>query len=104
MKIMDKFAYKNTRFDPELVAFYSVPAKMAASVGYTADLEIDPALAQLLRLRVAQMNPCSFCQILHTQAAYDRDIHPAKVAHLSSWRDILVPNPLPKSLRWCAIW
>jgi len=32
------------------------------------------------------MNPCSYCLILHTQAAQDREIPAEKVAHLPSWR------------------
>jgi AhpD family alkylhydroperoxidase len=47
----------------------------------------DGNLAQLLRLRVAQINACSYCLILHTQAAHDQGIPPAKVAHLASWRE-----------------
>lgn len=57
------------------------------SVGYTANLSIDPQLAQLLRLRVAQMNPCSYCLILHNKAAHDQGISAEKVAHLPSWRE-----------------
>ena len=60
---------------------------MAAAVGYTAELSLDAQLLQLLRLRVAQMNPCSFCLITHTKAAQDRGIGLEKVAHLASWRE-----------------
>ena len=48
-----------TRFDG--ISCYC--AAMAQAVGYTADLSIDSGLAQLLRLRVAQLNPCSYCLI-----------------------------------------
>ena len=68
--------------DPEKVA-----QQMAAAVGYTAELSLDAQLLQLLRLRVAQMNPCSFCLITHTKAAQDRGIGLEKVAHLASWRE-----------------
>jgi len=80
-------AFDNTRFDPDLIEFHGLAKQLAASVGYTADLTVDPQLAQLLRLRVAQMNPCSYCLILHTKAAADRGIAPEKVAHLASWRE-----------------
>lgn len=79
--------FQNTRFDPDLIEFHGIAKQMAASVGYTADLSIDGQLAQLLRLRVAQMNACSYCLILHTQAAHDQDIPTAKVAHLASWSE-----------------
>lgn len=79
--------FENTRFDPDLIAFHGIANQMAASVGYTAELSVDGQLAQLLRLRVAQMNPCSYCLILHTQAAHDQGISAAKTAHLASWRE-----------------
>lgn len=82
-----KVIFKNTRFDPDVIEFHSIAKKMAKSVGYTADLSINPQLAQLLRLRVAQMNPCSYCLILHTKAAREQGIAEEKVAHLSSWQE-----------------
>lgn len=79
--------FKNTRFDPDLIAFHGIAKEMAKSVGYTAKMSVDGQLAQLLRLRVAQMNACSYCLILHTQAAHDQGIPAAKVAHLASWSE-----------------
>lgn len=79
--------FENTRFDPDLIQFHGIAKQLAASVGYTAELSVDTQLAQLLRLRVAQINPCSYCLILHTKVAHDRGIAPDKVAHLASWRE-----------------
>lgn len=79
--------FENTRFDPDLTEFHAIAQQIAASVGYTADLSIDAGLAQLLRLRVAQMNPCSYCLILHTRSAHDRGIGVEKIAHLPAWRE-----------------
>ncbi|WP_434622750.1 carboxymuconolactone decarboxylase family protein [Tabrizicola sp. M-4] len=79
--------FENTRFDPDLIEFHGIAQQMAASVGYTADMSIDAGLAQLLRLRVAQLNPCSYCLILHTRAAQDRGIDVEKIAHLPAWRE-----------------
>ncbi len=79
--------FENTRFDPDLVEFHDLAKQMAKSVGYTADLTVDGQLAQLLRLRVAQINACSYCLILHTKAAQDQGIATEKVAHLASWRE-----------------
>ncbi|WP_420862586.1 carboxymuconolactone decarboxylase family protein [Algirhabdus cladophorae] len=84
---MSEITFKNTRFDPDLVEFHGIAQQMAKSVGYTADMAVEKQLAQLLRLRVAQMNACSYCLILHTKAAHDQGIHPAKVAHLASWQE-----------------
>lgn len=84
---MDDLTFENTRFDPDIIAFHGIAKEMAKSVGYTADLGINGQLAQLLRLRVAQMNACSYCLILHTKAAHDQGISEAKVAHLASWSE-----------------
>jgi AhpD family alkylhydroperoxidase len=84
---MQALEFTNTRFDPDLIDFHRIAQQMAKSVGYTADLSVDQQLAQLLRLRVAQMNPFSYCLILHTQAAHDQGVNPAKIAHLASWRE-----------------
>lgn len=82
---MDEVVFENRRFDPDLTAFHGIAKEMAQAFGYTADLEVEPQIAQLLRLRVAQVNRCSYCLILHTKAARDLEIHPAKVDGLASW-------------------
>ena len=84
---MSDITFKNTRFDPDVIEFHGIAQQMAKSVGYTADMAVEKQLAQLLRLRVAQMNACSYCLILHTKAAQDQGIHPAKIAHLPSWEE-----------------
>jgi len=94
--------YKNTRFDPDLVEFHSIAKDMAKSVGYTADLAVESKIAQMLRLRVAQINPCSYCLILHTKAAHDQSIAPEKIAHLASWRESTLFTPAEQAaLAYC---
>lgn len=82
---MTEIEFRNSRFDPDITPFHDLARSMAQAFGYTADLEVDPQLAQLLRLRVAQCNNCTYCLILHGQAARDRGIHDAKVDGLGSW-------------------
>ena len=84
---MDEVYFTNTRFDPDVIGFHAIAREMATAVGYTATLSVDAGLAQLLRLRVAQLNPCSYCLILHTAATRDAGVNPAKIAHLASWRE-----------------
>ena len=61
-------------------------ARMGADAfGYTADLRIDRQLAQLLRLRVSQLNNCSYCLNLHYQAAREAGIPRAKIDTLTAW-------------------
>jgi AhpD family alkylhydroperoxidase len=84
---MDEICFTSTRFEPEASEFDSLAHAMAKAFGYTADLTIDRQLAELLRLRIAQVDPCSYCLILHHRAARDTGIHPDKIAHLGSWRE-----------------
>jgi len=61
-------------------------ARMGADAfGYTAELRIDRGLAELLRLRVSQLNNCTYCLNLHYQAARDVGIPRAKIDTLSAW-------------------
>ncbi len=82
---MPEVIFENTRFDPDTTPFLDLAKAMAAAFGYTADLELDPQLAQLVRLRVSQRNNCSYCLILHSMAARDRGIIDAKIDGLGSW-------------------
>jgi AhpD family alkylhydroperoxidase len=61
-------------------------ARMGADAfGYTAHLRLDRGLAQLLRLRVSQLNNCTYCLNLHYQAAREAGIARAKVDTLTAW-------------------
>jgi AhpD family alkylhydroperoxidase len=61
-------------------------ARMGADAfGYTADLRIDRQLAQLLRLRVSQLNNCTYCLNLHYEAAREAGIPRAKIDTLTAW-------------------
>lgn len=57
----------------------------ADAFGYKADLLVDRQLAQILRLRVAQINNCTYCLNLHYQAARDAGIARAKLDTLTAW-------------------
>jgi AhpD family alkylhydroperoxidase len=82
--------FENTRFDSDLTEFDELARGMAAKFGYTAELGLDARLAELLRLRVAQLDPCSYCLILHTAAAERVGIDAETIAHLPSWRESAV--------------
>ena len=61
-------------------------ARMGADAfGYTAELRIDRGLAQLLRLRVSQLNNCTYCLNLHYGAAREAGIPQAKIDTLTAW-------------------
>lgn len=85
--VLENVSFQNTRFDPHQTLFGRLASKMAAAFGYSAELPGDPRLLQLLRLRVAQLNPCSYCLILHSEVATNIGISAVVVAHLPSWRE-----------------
>jgi AhpD family alkylhydroperoxidase len=94
--------FEDTRFDPDLTPFHDLAKQMAARFGYTAELSLNPRLAELLRLRVSQLNPCSYCLILHTRVAYRLGIPADVVAHLAGWRESAMFSPAEKvALAYC---
>lgn len=82
---MSKLEFHNRRFNPDLTPFHELAKDMAKAFGYTADLVLDKALAQLVRLRVAQLNNCAYCLILHSRAAREAGIEQAKIDCLGCW-------------------
>ncbi|BDD83741.1 hypothetical protein TPB0596_35040 [Tsukamurella pulmonis] len=99
---MSEIAYKNTRFDPEGHPFNEAAKPLAEAVGYTAELSVEPKLAELLRLRVSQVNGCAFCNILHGQSARDNQIPQAKIDGLTSYANSdLFTEAEKTALRYC---
>lgn len=99
---MPEVAFKNIRFDPEGHPFNELAVPLAQAVGYTADLSIDPQLAQLLRLRVAQVNRCAFCAVLQGESARDREIPQAKIDDLTAYPiSDLFTEPEKTALLYC---
>jgi AhpD family alkylhydroperoxidase len=77
---------ENRRLDAsENQALIGMARMGADAFGYTANLRIDRGLAQLLRLRVSQLNNCTYCLNLHYQAAREADIPRAKIDTLTGW-------------------
>jgi len=57
----------------------------ADTFGYKANLRIERRLAQLLRLRVSQINNCAYCLNLHYEAARDAGIPQPVIDTLTAW-------------------
>ena len=75
-----------TRLDPSANEPLMAIAKAgAAAFGYTAELTLDGQLAPLLRLRVAQINNCTYCLDVHYGAARDVGVPQAKIDFLTAW-------------------
>lgn len=65
----------------------------ADTFGYTAELRVDKELAQLLRLRVAQINNCTYCLSRHYEVARSLGISQAKIDTLSAWWETRLYSP-----------
>jgi AhpD family alkylhydroperoxidase len=101
---MKNVEFVNSRFNPDVIAFHDLAKQMAKAVGYTADLKTDKELAQLLSLRVAQKNECSYCIILHAKTAREIGINEAKVDNISSWYNSELYNAKEKAtLAYCDV-
>jgi AhpD family alkylhydroperoxidase len=75
-----------TRLDPTAnEALMAIANAGAAAFGHTAELTLDGQLAQLLRLRVAQINNCTYCLNVHYGAARALGVPQAKIAFLTAW-------------------
>ena len=83
-----------TRLDStESEALTAMARNGAAGFGWQAELTVDRELAQLLRLRVSQINNCTYCLSRHHQVARDFGVDQAKVDTLSAWWETALFTP-----------
>ena len=76
----DDVRIENVRLDAtQNDALMTLAKAGAAAFGYTAELTLDRQLAQLLRLRVSQINNCAYCLGVHHEAARTAAIPEAKI-------------------------
>ena len=68
------------RVSPELYEAMLVLSNAAAK-------DIDPALAELIKIRASQMNHCAFCLDMHTADARKLGIGAQKLAVLAAWEE-----------------
>src|SRR3712207_5782339 len=68
---MEDVKIENRRFEPDQnKALDDLSKRFAKAFGFRSQtLDVAAELAQLLRLRVSQLNHCTFCMNLHAQAA-----------------------------------
>ena len=69
----------------------------ADTFGYKAELRVDKELAQLLRLRVAQINNCTYCLSRHYGVARGLGVSQAKIAMLSAWWETRLYSPAERA-------
>jgi AhpD family alkylhydroperoxidase len=84
--VMNDVHMQTTRLEPAAnEALMAIANAGAAAFGHTAQLMLDGQLAQLLRLRVAQINNCTYCLDVHYRVAHEVGISQAKIDFLSAW-------------------
>lgn len=71
---------KLNQVSPELYEAMVVLSNAAAR-------DIDPALAELIKIRASQMNHCAFCLDMHTADARKHGIGEQKLAMLPAWEE-----------------
>ena len=85
-EMADTVQVRNRRLDASAnEPLMALARRGAESFGYKADLTIDWSLAQLLRLRVSQLNNCTYCLNLHHEVAREAGIPRAKIDTLTAW-------------------
>ena len=83
---MSEATIRRTRLDlPANEPLMTIAEAGAAAFGYTAELTLDFEVAQLVRLRVAQINNCTYCLNIHYTAARRAGIAQAKIDTLTAW-------------------
>lgn len=65
----------------------------ASAFGWRAELSVDAELAELLRLRVSQLNNCTYCLLRHHEVARDLGIPQAKLDTLTAWWETELHTP-----------
>jgi AhpD family alkylhydroperoxidase len=68
------------RVSPEVYQAMLVLTEAAAK-------DIDPGLAELIKVRASQMNQCAFCLDMHSHDARKRGISEQKLALLPAWEE-----------------
>ena len=83
---MTDVTFTNSRADSAANEDLTTLARHGADAfGYKAHLRIDRKLAQLLRLRVSQINNCAYCLNLHYEAARDAGVAGPVIHTLTTW-------------------
>ncbi|MFG6656651.1 carboxymuconolactone decarboxylase family protein [Scandinavium sp. M-37] len=83
----DDVIFKNTRLSSNQTEYLTIPTELAHAYGSDSTTlhHLDKDLAELVRLRIGQIDQCNYCVILHTKQTETLGISPSKVASLSTW-------------------
>ncbi|QDH78547.1 carboxymuconolactone decarboxylase family protein [Echinicola soli] len=81
--------FELSRINTNETDWTKIPTEWAKTYGSDsyASLHIDRKVAEIARLRVAQLDNCNYCVIFHTKAALETGLEAPKVYAVSAWRD-----------------
>ncbi|MBU9843908.1 carboxymuconolactone decarboxylase family protein [Rahnella ecdela] len=84
----DDVQFKNNLLTTNQTNYLKIPKDWAHAYGSdsTTLTHLDANLAELVRLRVGQLDNCNYCVILHTRQTVKLGIPTAKVSSLSTWQ------------------
>jgi AhpD family alkylhydroperoxidase len=83
---MSDVVIESTRLDPTANEdLMTIAAAGAGAFGYTAQLSLDVQLAELVRLRISQINNCTYCLGVHYRVAREMGIPQGKIDCLTAW-------------------
>ncbi|MEJ8661061.1 carboxymuconolactone decarboxylase family protein [Streptomyces sp. MS1.AVA.4] len=82
-------------------SYKALIALSAAVEKSTTEAGLDPLLLELLKIRISQINGCSFCLRMHTRDALKKGENPDRLAVLPSWgRPATSPTPSVRPCAW----
>ncbi|WP_432747122.1 carboxymuconolactone decarboxylase family protein [Streptomyces sp. JH002] len=62
-----------------------------------AEAGLDRTTAELINIRVSQLNGCAYCLDIHTRAALRAGESPQRLGTLSAWRDTALFTPVERA-------
>lgn len=88
----------NRRVDSSLSpALVALARQGHESFGHGVGLSIESHLAELLRLRVSQINNCTYCLSLHYDVARDLGVSRVRIDTLSAWWETNLYSPAERA-------
>lgn len=84
----DDVVFKDSGLTSNQTDYLKIPKDWAHAYGSDSKTitHLDSNLAELVRLRVGQIDNCNYCVILHTKQTVKMGIPAAKVSSLSTWQ------------------
>lgn len=73
-------------------------AMMALSIASAKDVE--PSLAELIKIRASQLNHCAFCLDMHTHDARKQGETEQRIYLLNAWAEAGIFTPTGRRPRW----